>query len=102
MTMPFSTTTSAGAAKSGPGWRGIARWIGRCADALAAHCERRAAIKILAERDDRELRDIGLTRSSIEAAVGGASNPRMGTLDDFDWRREPRPRMPRRDDPSAY
>jgi uncharacterized protein YjiS (DUF1127 family) len=47
---------------------------------VAAHWERRAAIKMLLERDDRELRDIGLVRSQIEAAVGGAFNPDMGRM----------------------
>jgi uncharacterized protein YjiS (DUF1127 family) len=42
--------------------------------------ERRAAIKALLERDDRELRDIGLVRSQIEAAVGGVFNPDMGRM----------------------
>jgi len=85
MTMPSQSLTSLDAAKSGAGGslRGIIRWIGHCADALAAYWARRAAIRVLAERDDRELRDIGITRSSIEAAVGGALNPRMGRLDDF-------------------
>ena len=59
-------------------WAGLVRWIGIWAHAVAAHWERRAAIKMLLERDDRELRDIGLVRSQIEAAVGGAFNPDMG------------------------
>jgi len=45
---------------------------------VVADWERRAAIKALLERDDRELRDIGIVRSQIEAAVGGAFNPDMG------------------------
>ena len=58
-------------------WGGPVRRIGIWARAVAAHWERRAAIKMLLERDDRELRDIGLVRSQIEAAVGGAVNRRM-------------------------
>jgi uncharacterized protein YjiS (DUF1127 family) len=83
MTVPSSSLTFSGAAKSGTlgSLRGIVRWIGHCADAFTAYLERRAAIRVLAERDDRELRDIGLTRSNIEAAVGGALNPQMGRLD---------------------
>jgi uncharacterized protein YjiS (DUF1127 family) len=50
---------------------GIVRWIGRGALALADYCERRAAIRALLQRDDRELRDIGLLRSQIETAVCG-------------------------------
>jgi uncharacterized protein YjiS (DUF1127 family) len=61
-------------------WGGLVRWIGIWARAVAADWERRAAIKALLERDDRELRDIGLVRSQIEAAVGGASNPEMGRM----------------------
>lgn len=59
---------------------GLIRWLGASAHAVVAHWERRAAIRALLERDDRELRDIGLVRSQIEAAVGGAFNPHMGIL----------------------
>ena len=59
---------------------GWVRWIGAGAHAAAAYWERRAAIRTLLERDDRELRDIGLVRSQIEAAVGGAFNPHMGRM----------------------
>jgi uncharacterized protein YjiS (DUF1127 family) len=59
---------------------GLIRWIGACAHALAAYWDRRAAIKALEELDDRGLRDIGLARCHIEAAVGGALNPEMGRL----------------------
>jgi uncharacterized protein YjiS (DUF1127 family) len=59
---------------------GLVRWIGAGALAAAAYWERRAAIKALLERDDRELRDIGLVRSQIEAAGGGAFNPDMGRM----------------------
>jgi uncharacterized protein YjiS (DUF1127 family) len=56
------------------------RWIGACAQALAVHFDRRAAIKELHELDDRALRDIGLARCHIEKAVGGALNPDMARL----------------------
>ena len=59
---------------------GFARRIGMGAQALAAYWARRAAIKALRELDDRALRDIGLHRSQIEAAVGGAFNPDMGRM----------------------
>ena len=59
---------------------GLVRWIGAGALAAAAYWERRTAIKALLERDDRELRDIGLVRSQIEAAVGGAFNPHRGNM----------------------
>ena len=61
-------------------WGGSVGRIGIWARAVAAHWERRAAIRVLLERDDRELRDIGLVRSQIEAAVGGAFNPDMGRM----------------------
>jgi len=48
---------------------------------VAAHWERRAAIKALRQLDDRELRDIGIARCHIETAVlSGAANPDMGRL----------------------
>ena len=61
-------------------WGGFVRWIGIWAYAVAAYWERRAAIKTLLERNDRELRDIGIVRSQIEAAVGGVFNPQMGRM----------------------
>ena len=78
MTMIYSATTQP--AIAGPSGGFVSR-IGMWAHAVLAYWERRAAIKILSERDDRELRDIGLLRSQIEAAVGGALKPhrsRMG------------------------
>ena len=76
------TTLSPTAAQPGrqlsPG--GFVRWIEGGAQALLNHLERRAAIKTLRELDDRALKDIGLSRSQIEAAVGGALNPEMARL----------------------
>ncbi|MGH6709808.1 MAG: DUF1127 domain-containing protein [Bradyrhizobium sp.] len=48
--------------------------------AIVAYLDRRAAIKALRQLDDRELRDIGLTRSHIEFAVWGVSDPELGRL----------------------
>ena len=48
--------------------------------ALAAYLDRRAAMKVLRQMDDRELCDIGLTRSRIEQAVCGVSHPDLGRL----------------------
>lgn len=45
-------------------WAGIARYF-----------DRRAAVASLSEFDDCALRDIGLARSQIEAAVDGFINP---------------------------
>ena len=55
-TSPFAATT---------------RWIARVAQMLMLHWYRRAAVKSLSELDDRALRDIGLQRCHIEAAVRG-------------------------------
>ena len=61
-------------------WRGWARRIGAWPQAFVGYCDRRAAIKMLHQLDDRALRDIGISRSHIESAVGGASNPEMARL----------------------
>jgi uncharacterized protein YjiS (DUF1127 family) len=42
-----------------------------CWDAVAGYLVRRTAIATLRELDDRALRDIGIARSQIEAAVHG-------------------------------
>jgi uncharacterized protein YjiS (DUF1127 family) len=42
-----------------------------CWYAIARHFARRAAIRSLGELNDRALRDIGIERSQIEAAVHG-------------------------------
>jgi uncharacterized protein YjiS (DUF1127 family) len=59
---------------------GSLRWFGIWAHAIVAYLDRRAAIKALRQLDDRELRDIGLTRSHIEFAVWGVSDPDLGRL----------------------
>jgi uncharacterized protein YjiS (DUF1127 family) len=48
-------------------WRLCFAWAGD----IAHYFARRAALKRLREFNDRELRDIGLARSQIEAAVDG-------------------------------
>ena len=56
-----------------------AGWLG-----IAGYFERRAAMARLGEYDECALRDIGITRSQIEAAVRGvgiptpAASPRLG------------------------
>jgi uncharacterized protein YjiS (DUF1127 family) len=58
--------------------RGVARIFNASLHQIARYFVRRAAIKTLSELDDRALRDIGLVRSHIEAAVHGfiiASDP---------------------------
>jgi uncharacterized protein YjiS (DUF1127 family) len=42
-----------------------------CWDAVAGYVVRRTAIATLRELDDRALRDIGIARSQIDAAVHG-------------------------------
>ncbi len=59
---------------------GLARLLGSWAHGLVTYWARREAIKVLSEMDDRALRDIGIARSQIEAAVGGALNPGMARL----------------------
>jgi len=59
---------------------GLARLLGSLAHGLVTYWARREAIKVLGGMDDRALRDIGIARSQIEAAVGGALNPGMARL----------------------
>jgi uncharacterized protein YjiS (DUF1127 family) len=49
----------------------LSRLFSACWDGIARYFVRRAAIATLRELDDRALRDIGLARSQIEAAVQG-------------------------------
>ena len=67
----MSTISSSAAQPSIPTFGGIIRWAGKGAHALATWLDRRRAIKALRELDDRALRDIGIHRSHIEAAVTG-------------------------------
>ena len=53
--------------------RSVAGWLSRWTLGLLAWGERRAAIKTLRQLDDRALRDIGLYRGQIEAAVYGSA-----------------------------
>jgi len=59
---------------------GLVRRIEGWAYALITSWDRRVAVKTLQGLDDRALRDIGLARCQIEAAVGGALNPEMAKL----------------------
>jgi uncharacterized protein YjiS (DUF1127 family) len=49
----------------------FAQIFSACCDGIARHFVRRIAIATLREFDDRALRDIGIVRSQIEAAVHG-------------------------------
>lgn len=77
----ISSTDAAQPAASGMLGR-LVRWIALQAKGLAAYSQRRAAIKLLHEMDDRGLRDIGLARCHVEAAVYGVQIRSAGGLDD--------------------
>lgn len=77
MTTIYSTAAQASA--SGRPGRFIP-WIDSWANRLAAYLARRDAIKALREMDDRGLRDIGLARGQIEAAVHGGIDSELGRL----------------------
>jgi uncharacterized protein YjiS (DUF1127 family) len=49
----------------------FSRLLSAFCNGIVAYFVRRAAIKSLGELDDRALRDIGIERSQIEAAVHG-------------------------------
>jgi len=74
----LSPTVAQPGSQVSPG--GFIRWIEGGAYVLLDYLERRAAIKTLRELDDRALKDIGLARCQIEAAVDGALNPEMARL----------------------
>jgi uncharacterized protein YjiS (DUF1127 family) len=82
MTTMSSASASSAASAAIPGMPGgLIRRFGMWTHAFVAYWHRRAAIKALRQLDDRALRDIGLARCQIEAAVGGgALNPDMGRL----------------------
>ncbi len=66
------STISSGAVQSSiPSFSGMVRWAGKGALAFASWLERREAVKTLQGLDDRSLRDIGIHRSQVEAAVNG-------------------------------
>jgi uncharacterized protein YjiS (DUF1127 family) len=65
---------------SGGFFRRFGTWFGTWAYVLVDHLHRRAAIKTLCQMNDRELRDIGLTRSQIEDAVFGFAKPDVWRL----------------------
>jgi uncharacterized protein YjiS (DUF1127 family) len=68
----MSATLSTIARPAGTRSPGAGLWIlNACLEKIARYFVRRAAIASLRELDDCELRDIGLARSQIEAAVDG-------------------------------
>jgi uncharacterized protein YjiS (DUF1127 family) len=77
----MSTMSSTTAQSASPNaWGGFVRWLESGATNLVSHFVRREAIKALQQLDDRALRDIGISRCHIEAAVGGALNPEINRL----------------------
>jgi uncharacterized protein YjiS (DUF1127 family) len=74
MTTIYSTAEAAPATAFG----GFTRVLGTWANGLAAYWVRREAIKALRAMNDRELRDIGITRSHIEEAVWGKFDTAIG------------------------
>jgi len=59
---------------------GLADLFGRWVNGVVVFWARREAIKTLRQMDDRALRDIGIVRSQIEAAVHGVADPTFGYL----------------------
>jgi uncharacterized protein YjiS (DUF1127 family) len=57
---------------------GLARMLGTLANGVVVYWARREAVKTLRQLDDRALRDIGIARSQIEAAVQGVVDPTFG------------------------
>ena len=76
MTTIYTTAQSAPATASGGFTRRLGDWVNR----LAAYWVRREAIKALRAMNDRELRDIGITRSHIEEVVWGRLHPEYGRM----------------------
>lgn len=59
---------------------GLADLFGRWVNGVVFYWARREAIKTLRQMDDRALRDIGIARSQIEAAVHGVVDPTFGIV----------------------
>ena len=72
MSATFSTIIRPAVTKR-PG--AFSRLFSACLDSIARYFVRRAAIACLRGLDDRALRDIGVARSQIEAAVHGFIAP---------------------------
>jgi uncharacterized protein YjiS (DUF1127 family) len=59
---------------------GFFRLLGKSVNAIVTYLARRNAIQTLHELDDRALRDIGIVRSRIDAAVRGTIDPEYGRI----------------------
>jgi uncharacterized protein YjiS (DUF1127 family) len=62
------------ATRSRPPGRWV-RWLVTWPNRLVARWQRKEAIKTLQELSDHQLRDIGIQRDQIEAAVDGVADP---------------------------
>jgi uncharacterized protein YjiS (DUF1127 family) len=81
----MTTISSTAAQPASPAaWGGFVRLLGSSlqtwANNLATYWVRREAIKTLEQLDERALRDIGLPRCHIEAAVNGVTNPDLARM----------------------
>lgn len=76
------TTLSSAAARSAPQTLpgGFFRVVGAWVHGVITYFAHRQAIKTLNELDDRALRDIGIERGRIEAAVHGIVDPTYGRM----------------------
>ncbi len=70
-------TTIFPATRSRPSRKWV-RWLLNWPGEVMAYWKRREMIKMLRELDDHQLRDIGLRRDLIEAAVDGVGDPDIG------------------------
>ena len=59
---------------------GFVRALGGLVNGIVTYFAHREAIKTLSELDDRALRDIGVERGRIEAAVRGGIDPEFGRI----------------------
>ena len=78
--MATITTTAQTVPAPSTAFGGFTRTLGTLANGLAAFWVRREAIKALRAMNDRELSDIGITRSHIDDAVWGKLDPNLGQL----------------------
>jgi uncharacterized protein YjiS (DUF1127 family) len=76
--MATITTTAQTVPAPATAFGGFTRTLGNLANGLAEYWVRREAIKALRAMNDRELSDIGITRTHIDDVVWGRTNPEFG------------------------
>jgi uncharacterized protein YjiS (DUF1127 family) len=78
------TTTTIASTAGQPASRnlsgGFVRALGNVVNGIVTYFANREAIKTLSELDDRALRDIGIERGRIEAAVRGGLDAEFGRI----------------------